>query len=234
MLSRSLKTTVLAFALLFAVAAFVGRAATQDVAQSVEPSVDEHAIDPLDRVVQQRFHDVIGFGMVRVATERTFVPETKEEKTAVRGLKRAGYEVCLFLVGRNILEEVPEKYRVSEPTFGSNNSHLMSGPVLLSRQKLQELKGLPDARALWEPSREALRTFDGGSAERYGFEASGWKVEARPVRASDESCLKCHGFTMRLTVNQNGSMSIRRDDFRNELQVGDPLGAMLYVYRKSR
>jgi hypothetical protein len=230
MLSRNLKTVVLAFALMFAAVAFSVRALTRGVAHTSEADGEEHVVDPLDRVVQQRFHDVVGFGMARIASERKFVPESKEEKTAVKDLKRAGYEVGLYLVGRNILEDVPDKYHVGKTMFGGFGEHLMSGPVFVSRQGLKEL---PDARALWEQSREALRAFDGGG-ERYGFKADGWDVEARPVRASDEGCLRCHGFDTRLTFDEKGDLRmISPAKERNGLRVGDPLGAMLYVYRKS-
>src|SRR6185503_17933893 len=70
-----------------------------------------HFLDPFNRVVQKRFHDVIGFGMARVASERGFKPETPEEKEAVSDLKKGGYQVGLFLAGRNTLQDVPPSYR---------------------------------------------------------------------------------------------------------------------------
>jgi hypothetical protein len=223
----SLKSPVLLFAVLLAVVSLAGQSATGS--HQSESSIDaDQVVDPLDRVVQKRFHDVIGFGMARIGSERWFLPETREEKDAVKTLNSGGYQVSLYLVGRAILQEVTEKYRVSKAQFGSND-HLMSGPMFVGSRRL---KGLPDGRTMWEPSREALRQFAAGS-ERYSFDASGWRVAARPVRASSESCLKCHGFDTKLTFQKDGSMMIGPEQRRNELHEGDPLGVLLYVYRKA-
>src|SRR5215211_5897327 len=84
-------------------------------ALAVQPAAQQrHPLDALDRAVQKRFHNVIGFGMARIATEREFAPETAEEKDAVRDLKRAGYRVGLYLAGRGLLEPAPGAERVAK------------------------------------------------------------------------------------------------------------------------
>jgi hypothetical protein len=188
----------------------------------------EHFLDHFNDAVQKRFHDVIGFGMARVATERWFMPETPEEKKALRDLKKGGYQVGLFLAGRNMLQDVPLPYRVSYAKTGSGGQHIMSGPVIVANKRLT---GLPDAPAMWEPTREALRQFSRG-AERWAFEAGGWSVEARPVRASDEKCLRCHAYRKLIFQQQNGAVSMRYGEPSYDLQIGDPIGAVLYVYRR--
>jgi hypothetical protein len=187
------------------------------------------ALDNFDEVVQQRFHNVIGFGMTRVATQRWFLPETKQEKDSVNALKKSGYEVCLYLVGRSILQDIPERLQRSEKYLGSLGLHLMSGPVFVGKSTL---KRLPGDREMWEPARKALREFDDG-ATRHSFEAAGWTIEARPVRASNNQCLECHGYDMEFKFDANGpAYSFRPAAVRNKLGVGDPMGALLYVYRK--
>lgn len=218
----SLKSLLFLFVAGSVMLAFAVRSETQQATRA------EHFLDPFDGVVQQRFHEVIGFGMARVASERWFKPETPEEKEAVRDLKKGGYQVGLFLAGRNLLQDVPPSYRVSYAKMGSGRRHMMSGPVVVSDQRL---KGLPDGPAMWEPTREALRQFARGS-ERWAFEASGWSVEARPVRASDEKCLRCHAYTKLIFENYNGTVAMRYGEPRYDLQIGDPIGAVLYVYRR--
>lgn len=186
------------------------------------------ALDVFDRAVQRRFHNVIGFGMNRISTRRWFVPETTEEKDAVKALRHDGYEVCLYLVGRNILQDIPEERRKSEPFFGSGVSHLMSGPVFVGEGTL---KGLPEGREMWEPAREALRKFDNG-ASRTSFEIAGWNIEARPVMASDDKCLSCHGYDSRLVSDPQAPGRRRMEIQRNQLRIGDTLGVLLYVHRK--
>jgi hypothetical protein len=195
---------------------------------------EPHQLDALDREVQKRFHDVIGFGMARIATERRFEPETTGEREAVRELKRGGYKVGLYLAGRRVLEPMPEEPRLRvKTTFGSGFAgHGFSGPIFLSSSSITKV---PGATALWGETRLALLSFAEG-AERYGFKAGGWEVEARPVRASGESCLRCHNTDYRTVrgVTEKGVSFSKAEPKGNALKVGDPLGVLLYVYKKSR
>lgn len=190
-----------------------------------------HPVDPLDRVVRARFHNHIGFGMARIATERKFVPETAEEREAVRAMKRAGYEVGLFLVGRGVYKDAPPENRRADNLFGGVSAgRAMSGPIFVSGT---DVKKLPDVAALWDETRRAMTSFAGGT-ERYGFEAEGWRVEARPIRAAD-SCLRCHNSRLSLKlIGPNGAPSAETAPRPEALKVGDPLGAMLYAYRDAR
>jgi hypothetical protein len=195
---------------------------------------EPHPLDALDREVQKRFHDVIGFGMARIATERRFEPETPGEREAVRELKRGGYRVGLYLAGRRVLEPMPEEPRLRvKTTFGSGfGGHGFSGPIFLSSSAITKV---PSATALWGETRLALLSFAEG-AERYGFEAGGWEVEARPVRASGESCLRCHNTDYRTVrgVTGRGVVFSKTEPKGNALKVGDPLGVLVYVYKRSR
>jgi hypothetical protein len=207
-----------------------GLSATQSGdAKGANRPEDSTAIDSLDRIIQKRFHEVIGFGMTRVGTERKFLPDTSEEKAVVKELKRTGYRVTLFLAGRNILQDIPDRFRYNRRLFGSAEDHMLSGPVTVGHD---DLKGLPDARALWEPAREALRQFDKGES-RYAFTENGWRIDARPVRAFAEECVKCHGRTS-IQVTPDNTITIIRSGDDNGLRVGDPVGAMLYVYKRKK
>src|SRR2546422_2615942 len=79
-----------------------GRRGRREQAVSTDNMRAPDVIDALDQVIQRRFHEVIGFGMTRIGSERKFSPNTDEEKAAVQNLKRAQYQVTLFLAGRNI------------------------------------------------------------------------------------------------------------------------------------
>jgi hypothetical protein len=204
------------------------RSSQSSTAQSVQNS---HPLDALDREVQKRFHSVIGFGMARIATDKKFAPETDEEKSAVRELKREGYGVGLYLAGRGILADVPEEKRLPNTLFGiSNAGQAFSGPIFLSSSGL---KGLPTAASLWDETRRALQSFATG-AERYGFKSGEWDVEARPVRASKESCLKCHTARVEFKVvtNEKGEKSVKPETKEDAPKLGDPLGVLVYAYRK--
>jgi hypothetical protein len=225
--------TIAAFAA--SVALRLDNAATQAQKNSpTQPARNSHPLDALDREVQKRFHKVIGFGMARIGTERKFAPETEEEKEAVRELNREGYKVGLYLAGRAILNDVPEQYRRAKLDFGASSAgQAFSGPIFLISS---DTKGLPTAASLWDETRRALQSFATG-AERYGFKSGEWDVEARPVRASEEPCLKCHvarvDFAV-VVVNEKGEKSVEPETKEDPPKLGDPLGVLVYAYRKKR
>jgi len=191
-------------------------------------------LEALDREIQKRFHNVIGFGMARIATERRFEPETKAEREAVRMLGRAGYKVGLYLVGRGVLEPMPARLRRAKTAFGSDRTtgEPFSGPIFLSSPTITSV---PSAAALWDETQNAMRAFEKGS-NRYGFVAGKWQVEARPVRASEESCLRCHktDYKYIYSVNDRGEPFYNVEPKGNVLKVGDTLGVLLYLYKEPR
>lgn len=193
-----------------------------------------HPLDALDRAVQKRFHNVIGFGMARIASERRFEPTTEEEKEAVAALKRAGYSVGLYLVGRGILADVPVEQRVAVNRFGGGPGRAISGPIYVSPSSM---KSLPGAVPLWDETRRALESFASGG-ERHEFDAGAWRVEARPVRASADSCIECHRrhapFEIKTMPAAGGEAVAAEAPKEADLKVGDPLGVLLYAYRKGR
>ena len=231
---KSLKPLAAALAvaaLTFAAAVFARTSVAPRRQPSTQPAQNSHPLDALDREVQKRFHNVIGFGMARIGTEKRFAPETEEEKAAVRELKRGGYRVGLYLAGRAVLDAVPEEGRQSKRTFGSSPAgQAFSGPIFLSSSGL---KGLPTAASLWDETRRALQSFAAGE-ERYGFKSGEWDVEARPVRASEESCLKCHvaRVEFKVVTDEAGQKTFKREQKEDAPKVGDPLGVLVYAYRK--
>lgn len=190
-------------------------------------------LEALDREIQKRFHDVIGFGMARIATERRFEPETKAERDAVRGLGRAGYKVCLYLAGRGVMETLPARLKRAKTTFGDGmTGEPFSGPIFVSSPSIMRV---PSAAALWAGTQNAMSSFERGS-NRYGFVAGKWQVEARPVRASEESCLRCHRTDYKYTysVTDKGVPFYNTEPKGNVLKLGDTLGVLLYLYKEPR
>ena len=239
--SESLKLLSLAAALALAAGAFAASAVARrqtpsapEATPAAQAAPDPHPLDAFDRAVQKKFHNVIGFGMARIATEKKFEPTTQEEKEAVGALKREGYRVALYLAGRAVLEEVPAEERALRTRFGDGMSARgMSGPIFVSPNGLRGQ--LPGAAALWDETRRAIGAFAAGG-ERYGFSAGGWEVEARPVRATGESCIECHSSRPRLIplAPANGGPAPTPEPARDNPKVGDPLGVLLYAYRKAR
>lgn len=234
--SHGLKLLLLTFPVASALAlgARVPSAVSQSRPSAVSQAREPHPLDALDRAVQKCFHNVIGFGMARIASERRFEPTTEEEKEAVAALRRGGYSVGLYLVGRGILAETPVERRVALNRFGGWPGRAISGPIYVSPSSM---KSLPGAVPLWDETRRALESFASGG-ERHEFTAGRWRVEARPVRASAESCIECHraraGFEVKPLPAAGGAPAAAEAPKGADLKVGDPLGVLLYAYRKGR
>lgn len=183
-------------------------------------------IGALDDCIQQRFLDVDkGFGFRRIIrpgdTAHRFKPENAKELAVVEYLSGTRLDVVLYLAGRGILAS-----KLNSEEVDGVAGNLIKGPVLITTSDKQ-VAGLPAFKQLWDHGREAMQVFQGSN--RYDFNLGEWSFTARPVRASDTTCLNCHqgnGTTL-FSMRNNGRES-------NSLQKGDPLGLLVYGYRRSQ
>lgn len=181
-------------------------------------------IEEFDECLQQRFKDVDeGFGFRRIIkagdTPHRFKPENAREESAVRDLEREGLRVVLYLTGRRVLTAVDDA--PARPLA----SRLIKGPVEVTRAQRQGDPHTPPSLDLRDESRRAMIMFERGSS--YDFTAEGWTFVARPVRASEPSCVRCH-------EADGSTRTIPSRDGVPSLRVGDPLGALLYGYQSAR
>lgn len=183
-------------------------------------------IAALDDCVQQRFLDVDkGFGFSRVIRPGTsphrFKAENAKELTVVEYLTRARLDVVLYLAGRRIVEA-----KVNSENADSIANGLIKGPVFIIPGNKQNT-GLPSPTQLLSRCQEAMHMFQGSG--KYDFSLGEWNFIARPVRASDTSCLNCHqrNGTSLFSWGKTGQDS-------KSLQIGDPLGLLVYGYKNSR
>ena len=197
-------------------AAFVApSAATTSSGQEPERA----AIVAFDQCIQERFKDVDeGFGYRRIATigetPHRFDAENAKELFAVRELQRARMRVMLYLTGRRVLGPKPEA-SAGPAVF----SRIIKGPALVTPTDADASAPVP--RDLWDDSRNAMLAF--ANSDLYEFSAGAWKFTARPVRATDTMCLKCHA--------ADGTTRSVFSAVDSSLRVGDPLGVVIYGYR---
>ena len=164
----------------------------------------------LNDCIQKRFLDTGSFGMNRILPlhgVRQFRAADATERAAVDDLEQKGYDVALFLAGRQILDSPKDKY---DPRSG------VQGPAYITH--LPKIDELPGPNALLPDARAALLSFDA----RDGYEAQhdGWNIQLRPLRATSETCVQCH------TRGAGGANS--------NLKIGDALGVVLYVFRPAQ
>jgi hypothetical protein len=165
-------------------------------------------IAALNRSIQDRFQDIDKlFGLRRIVvledTPHRFRPDSVSEFSAVRELNDARLSVALYLAGRRVLQREPD-LTASEPF--AINRRVIFGPVHVTSVSAS---GLPAALDLLDESRVAFRTL--ARDHKHDFELADWKFTARAIRATGAQCLTCH----------------------RGLNVGDPLGVVLYAYRPS-
>jgi hypothetical protein len=183
---------------------------------------DAALIEALDDCIQQRFLDIDkGFGFRRLVrpgeTAHRFKPENAKELAVVSYLTGQKLEVVLYLAGRGIVAP-----NLNSKDVDNVAGKLIKGPIRITPSD-KPVANLPTLRQLWDRGQEAMRVFQG--SENYDFNLGEWKFIARPVRASDQSCLKCH---------QAGGPSYPiRLQGSTALQIGEPLGLLVYGYKKN-
>jgi hypothetical protein len=211
---------------------------------SQESALESQFIDALDDCIQQRFKDIDqSFGFRRITraedTPHRFKPENAKELASVSDLNAQGLNVALYLTSRSVLGAKPDEKEwvqdkpvstgqgVTRATVGSGRGfsrRIIKGPVLISAKDKDEL---PQPSELWEQSQKAILAF--ATKDSFEFSHGSWKFIARPVRASEQSCLKCHLSDSTRIIAHNPE-----DEKLKQLKIGDPLGVVLYAYRESK
>ena len=181
-------------------------------------------IGALDGCIQERFKDVNDrFGIARLVKidERAhrFEPESVAEMSSVRGLEQARLQVVLYVAGTRVMRPTPRL-----PLVGDAHARaIIKGPVhVTSGASATDAPGPPSPSALWEDGRRAMTAF--ATSDSYEFTQPGWSFTARPVRASDRTCLQCHQHDV------PGRWTVPNEP----VKIGDALGVAIYGYRSTR
>jgi hypothetical protein len=182
-------------------------------------------VGPLDRCIQERFHTLTEFGMGRMPVVPQhiyrFDPTTADEKAAVAELQRQGWRVGLYLGGRGLVKPSMSKAEWKE-TGEHSARRAISKPMLIAGANT--LAGMPEPWELWEIGQKALAA--SSTSNRFVTSFGRWSVDARPVRANQKACLKCHS-----EDGATGYPPLAAD--KKTLRLGDAIGVLVYVYTHS-
>lgn len=187
-------------------------------------------IEQFDAAIQQRFLTEPNFGIRRIQPINPpgphleyFSPINDEEKQSVAAFEEDGWNVSLYLFGRRAnprivkgkeTEKFSINYRLNPPL-----------PITSETQKVN----LPRAKELIKEVKAAFIEFqtpDSPNKNNYEFKIGKWSYVAKPVRAVNESCLKCH--TDYVITEKIGD---HRYKFRKRA-VGDANGVIVYGFAK--
>lgn len=187
-------------------------------------------IERFDGAIQQRFLTEPSFGIRRIQPINPpgphleyFSPINEVEKQSVTDFDKEGWKVSLYLFGRRanprIIDGKESKkfqinYRLNEPL-----------PITPELQR----KDLPRAKELIKEVKAAFIEFQTPNSPKennYEFSIGDWSYVAKPVRAVNQSCLKCH--TDYVITEKIGD---HRYKFRKRA-VGDANGVIVYGFAK--
>jgi hypothetical protein len=185
-------------------------------------------VDAFNDCVQKRFYDIDQLGMSRLPTvpqhfryyHDGFSPQTPEEIAAVAKLKEEGWEVGLYLGGRAVLNSgmtAADWEKAGE----HSTRRAISKPLVVTGERAAA--HWPRPWELWDDARKALAA--SVSSDSYTSTLGRWSIDARPVRASGESCLGCHSET-------GAGWTPKNKTHDSTLRVGDAVGVVIYVYSR--
>ncbi len=216
-------------------------ASTQDFwsanSQTVEkkaesnPKPETSQIDTFDSFIQKRFLIEPNFGMRRVAGPpnptsphlNSFEPKYSGEYKYVSGFQKEGWKMGIYLFGRvanpKVVKGVEQKtfsinYRLNPPLAGTTNVN--SDKLPKTKKLLNEVKS----------AFIAFQKPNGENENNYEFSIGKWSYVARPVRAVNESCIRCHTDYVITEKLGDGKFTFRKR------KIGDANGVIVYGFIK--
>jgi hypothetical protein len=175
------------------------------------------SIEPLDRCIQYRLHDLEGFGISRLMDVPQhlyrFTPETPDESSAVAGLRWSGTAVAIYLGGIGLLDEARDT--AVEPL----GRRAFSPAIEVTGTATLDLPPIGTLRALGRKSLAAS-----AAGEPVTSTVGRWRIDVRPVRADRQACIDCHDSQR---PDLYPPLPGRPDGPR--LGIGDALGVVVYA-----
>ncbi|WP_165073781.1 c-type heme family protein [Paludisphaera rhizosphaerae] len=163
--------------------------------------------------------------IMHVGSAETFAPTTDREAEVMAALQSRGGKVGFYLGSRRLARP-----SMSQDVWEWNDGAIQSieGPVEITPGTTNA--PLPGARELQEIGRKALEAFEHG--DRCQTVLGRWTVDARAVRASEQSCLDCHRDRKDRVAMESKYLNRPLDFTILDPKLGDPLGVAFYVYAR--
>jgi len=203
---------------------------TKELTLDKNPKPENSLVDRFDKAVQQRFLTEPNFGIRRIQPVHPpsphleqFSPINDEEKTSVADFENDGWKVSLYLFGRRATPKIADGKEQKEFTI----NYRLNKPLPITR----ELRGkhLPKAEKLLKEVKAAFLEFQTPNSPNendYEFSIGKWSYVAKPVRAVNQSCLKCHTDYVLTEKIEDDKYKFRKR------QVGDANGVIVYGFAK--
>lgn len=190
-------------------------------------------VEKFDAAIQRRFLTEPNFGIRRMQPIQPeplqsihvggFSPINEDERSTITGFVNDGWKVGLYLYGRqatpdgdkeNPLEKFKISYRINRPVsvvWESPKDRLPNSKKLINEVKAAFLKFQADVTVV-----------------DYRFAKDDWSYVAKPVRAVNESCIRCHTDYVVTDKLENGQYKFRKR------AVGDVNGVIVYGFSREK
>lgn len=218
------------FAVVFAAFAFGSSRFAHAQQRESEKAPPAELVERFDKLIQTRFLAKPNFGFRRIqpiepvsAHLEYFSPDNADERSIVDEFEKKGWKVAIYLYGRSV-----EPFKNDSKYAGKFDiKYKVNVPVPVAK-RLRSTE-VPTSKSLLGQVKTAFVDFQtrGAATENaYDFKRGGWNYYARPIRASETSCLACHQdyvITQRLG---DGKFKFRKRE------LGDANGVVVYAFRR--
>jgi Protein of unknown function (DUF3365) len=151
----------------------------------------------------------------------SFAPKNQAETSSVNYFEQKEWKVGIYLYGRiptqgSVTKHLSFYYKTIEPVPVTKN--IKPNDLPLADDILSNV-----AKAFYE-----FQADEKAEEKIFEFTLNNWWYFARPVRAMNESCLKCHQSSV--PVKSDGKYPFK---FR-ERKIGDVNGVLVYAFQKAK
>jgi hypothetical protein len=196
------------------------------------PKPEMSQIDFFDSLIQKRFLIKPDFGIRRI--QPVFPPsphleffdaEDGDETKSVNRFINEGWQGSIYLFGRIANPKVINGKE--QASFSIN--YRLNKPLAMTKNIKQT--DLPKAEKLLKKVKSAFIAFQTPNSENennYEFSLGKWSYVAKPVRAVNESCIRCHTDYVITEKLGDGKFTFRKR------KVGDANGVIVYGFSKDK
>ena len=206
---------------------------TNDAQSSLRSKPDAEIIERFDRLIQARFLSEPYFGIARIPRVskapdnphfKHFYASGAEEVNSVREFEEDGWKSSINLFGKRTTPKM-----VSKSEFGKFRINFRLFDPIPVTSGLKE-KNLPKSSKLLKEVKKAFLAFqtpNSPNENEYAFEIGEWSYVAKPVRASQTSCVECHKDYVVTQKLDDGKFKFRKR------QIGDANGILVYGFSRA-
>ncbi len=197
------------------------------------PKPDLKEVEKFHSLILNKFLTEPGFGSARISPTppysrhvESFYPKNGLEKTIVEDFEQNGWKVGLYLYGKRTEKEI--KKGVEQDKFLID--YRLKQPIIITKN-IKKREDLSKSVSILKKVKEAFSVFQESETteeKNFEFEAGGWWYFAKPVRAVNESCVRCHTDYAVVKKLDKGKYQFRKR------RVGDVNGVLVYAFQKMK